>query len=284
MNIGGRNMSERTRYVITGRVTTETSLHIGSGWGDARTDATVVKDLQNSPFVPGSSLKGALRTSVEQLVGSISGIISCQLTDASEVRCISTDRDWQQTYNELRSGGATEASLLAFLDGKVCDTCHLFGSVALASKLSVSDLPLMTESEETEIRHGVGIDRDTETAREGVKFDFETVPSQRVFSLEMILESPSEKDLGLLAAGLREMELGMIPLGGNTSRGVGRSSLEIDRIVKVDLGSAAGLRTYLLESQPRTAGQPSRIAGEELEVRRFVRESIDALLARESTE
>lgn len=277
-------MSERTRYVITGRLTTDTSLHIGSGWGDARTHATVVKDLQNVPLVPGSSLKGALRSAVEQLVGPVPGIDSCQLTDASEVRCISTDPQWRQAYHERRRSGATEASLLEFLDGKVCDTCHLFGSVAVASKLAVSDLPLVEKTEQTEVRHGVGIDRDTETAREGVKFDFETVPSQRVFSLEMILDNPSKTDLGLLAAGLREMALGMIPLGGKTSRGVGRCSLEIDRIVRVDLGSRGGLRTYLLESEPRRADQPARVAGQELEVRRFIRESIDGLLEREATE
>jgi CRISPR-associated RAMP protein (TIGR02581 family) len=274
-------MSERIRYVITGKIRTKTSLHIGSGSGNARTDATVVKDLQNRPFVPGSSLKGALRSAVEQLVGPIAGIRTCQLTDVSSDRCISTDEEWQQAYKEKRSTGASEARLLDFLDGKVCDTCHLFGSTAMASRLAVSDLPIVERgeerNEETELRHGVGIDRDTETARESVKFDFETVPSEKDFWLEMVVESPSPTDLGLLAAGLREMELGMIPLGGNSSRGVGRCRLHIDRIIKVDMGSRAGLRAYLLESEPGADGQPARIAGEALDVRRFIRDSIDGL-------
>jgi CRISPR-associated RAMP protein (TIGR02581 family) len=265
-------------------MTTETALHIGSGWGDARTDATVVKDLHGHPLIPGSSLKGALRSAVEQLVVSVLGVSSCQLSDAAGVRCISTDADWLQAYNELRSRGVTEADLLAFLDGRVCDTCHLFGSVATASRLTVSDLPLATQDYATEVRHGVGIDRDTETAREGVKFDFETVPSSRSFSLEMTLDAPSEKDLGLLAAGLRELELGMIPLGGNTSRGPGRCRLEIERIVRVDLSSREGLRTYLLESGPPGLDQPRRIAGQELDVRAFIRESIDGLLGGNGTE
>jgi CRISPR-associated RAMP protein (TIGR02581 family) len=281
-------MSETIRYVITGKIRTETPLHIGSGWGDARTDATVVKDLRNRPFVPGSSLKGALRSAVEQLVGPIPTIRTCQLSDVSPDRCISTDADWQQAYNEKRSIGATEEELLQLLDGKVCDTCHLFGSTAMASRLAVSDLPLVEGDEERgekpPLRHGVGIDRDTETAREGVKFDFETVPSERDFRLEMVLESPSPTDLGLLAVGLREMELGMIPLGGNSSRGVGRCRLHIGRIVKVDLGSRAGLRAYLLDSDPGAEGQPARIAGQELDVARFIRDSIDGLFDGRSEE
>lgn len=282
-------MSETIRYVITGKIETETSLHIGSGWGDASTDATVVKDLRNRPFVPGSSLKGALRSAVEQLVGPVPGIRTCQLSDVSPDRCISTDADWQQAYDEKRSSGATEEDLLQFLDGKVCDTCHLFGSTAMASRLIVSDLPLVEreedeDAEDTGIRHGVGIDRDTETAREGVKFDFETVPSEKDFRLEMVVESPSQTDLGLLAAGLRELELGMIPLGGNSSRGVGRCRLHIDRVVKVDLGSRAGLRAYLLESEPRAEGQPARIAGQELDAARFIRDSIDGLFEGQAEE
>jgi len=276
-------MNGNVRYVITGQITTMTGLHIGSGWSDPRTDATIVKDLENRPFIPGSSLKGALRSAVEQLAGSIPGVSSCQLSDTSGVRCISTDRDWQQEYNERRER-ATEEELLAYLEGKVCDTCLLFGSPVLASKLIVSDLPMVTGDNTTEIRHGVGIDRDTETAREGVKFDFETVPSQRVFALEMILDNPTDTDLGLLAAGLREMELGMIPLGGSSSRGVGRCRLEIRRIVEIDLGSRAGLRGYLLESELPSPDQPPRIAGDEQDVPAFIRDCIDRLLGVEPAE
>lgn len=276
-------MNGKVRYVITGQVTTETGLHVGSGWSDPRTDATVVKDLNNRPFIPGSSLKGALRSAVEQLVGSIPSVSCCQLSTASGTRCISTDQSWLQEYNELRES-APEEKLIEYLEGKVCDTCLLFGSPALASKLIVSDLPMVTGDNTTEIRHGVGIDRDTETAREGVKFDFETVPSQRSFALELILDDPSDIDLGLLAAGLREMELGMIPVGGNSSRGVGRCHLEIQRIVKIDLGTRAGLRAYLLESEPSRPDQPRRAAGEEQDVTTFIRNSIDELLGVASVE
>jgi CRISPR/Cas system CSM-associated protein Csm3 (group 7 of RAMP superfamily) len=57
-------------------------------------------------------------------------------------------------------------------------------------------------------RDGVGIDRDTETAAEGLKYDFEAVPSGTEFEFEMVIENASEAELGVALLGLREFELG----------------------------------------------------------------------------
>ncbi|MBM4430337.1 MAG: CRISPR-associated RAMP protein [Chloroflexi bacterium] len=272
------------RYFFTGRVVAETALHVGSGQGSARTDATVVEDVWGQPFIPGSSFKGALRSAVERLAPSLGTVSSCQLSNASGVRCLSVDTEWQEIYNRLREREPREEELYAYLTGqnpegiRICDTCWLFGSPVFASRLKIADLSIVQMPPDTEIRHGVGIDRDTETAREGIKFDYEAIPPQAAFALEMILEDPTERDLGLLAVGLQEMRLGMIPLGGLSSRGTGRCRLELKPIVRVNLSDRQTLLRYLLQSVPSSEGLERQIVGEEIPVESFIEEYIRKLL------
>ena len=52
---------------ITVPLVTRTALHVGSGQGDAVTDAFVRQDAQGLPIIPGSSLAGALRAMATRL-------------------------------------------------------------------------------------------------------------------------------------------------------------------------------------------------------------------------
>jgi len=66
-----------SRYTFVGTLRAEGALHIGSGGGgrvgidDALTDATVARDSQGRPYVPGSSLRGVLRAAIGQLAPSL---------------------------------------------------------------------------------------------------------------------------------------------------------------------------------------------------------------------
>jgi CRISPR-associated RAMP protein (TIGR02581 family) len=122
--------------------------------------------------------------------------------------------------------------ILPLLDACLCDTCHLFGSNYLAAKSYFDDLPVVPETwfEITEIRDGVGLDRDSERAVPNIKFDYEVVPSQTHFRFGMMLESPTARQLGLIAAGLQEFVSGMVRLGGIKSRGLGKCHLELDEV------------------------------------------------------
>ena len=46
--------------------------HAGSGWGGAVTDRIVLRDEQNRPFLPGSTLKGVVREACEKLSRTLS--------------------------------------------------------------------------------------------------------------------------------------------------------------------------------------------------------------------
>ena len=55
------------RYVLACDLASETGLHVGTGVASGDTDSPII--LQDGkPFLPGSSLRGALRSTVERIV------------------------------------------------------------------------------------------------------------------------------------------------------------------------------------------------------------------------
>ena len=85
-----------------------------------------------------------------------------------------------------------------------------------------------------QVRDGVVIDRDSQTAVDGLKYDYEVVPSGSRFALHVDLDDPRDQDLALLGAALFEWRSGS-SIGGFTSRGLGRFRLEEIKVSGVDL-------------------------------------------------
>lgn len=239
----------RARYRITGRIVMDTALHIGGGRNPAAaTDSSIVRDGAGRPFIPGSSLKGAFRAAVERLVPNLPYLKTCGLSDEPE-SCANRLRERLKDRKNI-----SETQLLALLDEILCDTCRTFGSTHLASVTLFQDAPISEiwrnlPEVPTQIRDGVGIDRDSERARDGIKYDFEVVPPQTSFDFALTLENPSERDLGLIALGLQEFISGMIPLGGIRSRGLGRCHLAEVKVESVDFGNPDEMKAYLLDRQ-----------------------------------
>jgi CRISPR-associated RAMP protein (TIGR02581 family) len=238
------------RYVFTGRLAFTTALHIGGGTGTlSPSDSPVVRGPDGLPFIPGSSFKGSFRSTVEKLALA-AGLRSCGLLP--QEGCPGAEGDAQR---DLRHQAAeerwTEAKLVTELEQRLCDTCKLFGSVFRSSRIFFDDLPLVEWAGATQIRDGVGIDRDTEKARDRLKYDFEVVPPDAAFSMRVSLENPSTTDLALACIGFSEFVGGFGSLGGKRSRGLGRCELRDLRVFELDLtvtGSerAERLKNYLL--------------------------------------
>lgn len=251
----------RNRYHVRGLLVAQTGLHIGTGLESALTGSPFIRS-SGEPFVPGSSLKGVLRSTVERLAPNLAPFWSCALVqDASP--CIGSNDPLDRVFRELREhqttkhtcdlcqnrprpGDADPAEWLLVVH--TCDTCKLFGSRAFAGKVAVLDAPIRHPwSGQTEIRDGVGIDRDTERPKARIKFDLEVLPAETAFDFELVAENLDAYDRTLLAIGLAELVRG-IGVGGRTTRGLGRCRLEGGRVTGVDLASADGLLNYL--SQP----------------------------------
>lgn len=244
----------QSKLLITATLVFDTGWRVGSGReGQTLSDLGVLLDVTGMPVLPGSSLKGKLRNTCEQLAG-ILGMSACMLNaDASGVRCVS-DVD---LYKELRSdyastfdqGPGSTQRRLAWIEQNTCDVCKLFGSPVQRGRLRVADGILLDWPGVIEVRDGVVIDRDSRTAAEGLKYDYETVPAGTKFRICIELENPTSKELALIGAALFEWSSGS-SLGGFVSRGLGRFHLEQIELKGVDLSNPEERRRYLTNPDP----------------------------------
>ncbi len=268
------------RYECRGLVVMETALHVGTGQASPTTDAGIVRDFQGRPFIPGSSLKGALRSAIERRVEWL-GLRSCRL-EKDYADCLTTNGK-----PESREGGKSWrqrplAQRLMEMEAGLCDTCKLFGSTVYGGKAQVDDLAVVEPfeamaSQLVEVRDGVGIDRDTGTAAEGIKFDYEVLPSLTPFRFHLTAENLTSADAALLSLGLLEMMNGRVALGGKSTRGLGRSRLDLEDVFHIEfpqsdtISMAERLLDYLKPPEERRHGQvPDPRAFLEGQIRQFL--------------
>jgi CRISPR-associated RAMP protein (TIGR02581 family) len=225
--LGFDTLQSRLRF--TGELIARTGLRIGAGRDTdvAGHDLPVMRDANGQPFIPGASFKGVLRATVESLLRGLSDDpavqqrrLACYVLERQR-RCIPDDtiREWRETY------GAEEIGRRVLEQS--CLVCQTFGSTWLAAHVAVRDLTIKPGLwfDQFEVRQGVSLDRDTETAREGLLYSFETVPPGTRFTLEIAADNLLPWQKGLLLLGLRPFERGEISLGGARSRGLGRVEL-----------------------------------------------------------
>lgn len=239
-----RCLQEKVR--IEGTLIFETAFRIGSGReGELGTELGILRDIEGRPILPGSSLKGSFRAWCERLAPHL-GLRACLLDRAlSGEDCVGDEAYRQQLYRDFKEL-PSEAAKAAWLEDQTCDICRLFGSPLQASRIFFSDGTLTLWAGTTQVRDGVCIDRDSETARPRLKYDFEVVPPGAQFTIVIDLENPEEQELALIAAVLAEWQAG-IRLGGFTSRGLGRAKLSSLKVFHLDYGNPVQLQDYLLK-------------------------------------
>ncbi len=239
----------KNRLEISGTLSTITALRIGAGRSldPTSSDLPVMKDALGRPLIPGSSFKGAMRSRLESF---LRGIDLTLANDPNEL----VDSYWMNRVKELKKTAVDDASLTQALIAMTDRVSLLFGSPWMAGKLQIQDLHVVTDLwfGQYQERDGVSIDRDTETAADGRKYDFQVVPAGTIFSFKAIVENASDAELGLLTIGLTQFEDEMIPLGGGNSRGLGVVKLDLNEMIWVNPTSPIQIIEYLQQS---VAGQ-----------------------------
>ena len=231
----------QNRLLLSGDLVLKTALRIGAGRSiePVGTDLPVVKDAFDKPYIPGSSFKGILRSRIEQFIrAQIPGRYgACNPVDEDEWCIPSKDIKRNGTIIEgmetLKKKADNEAQKSDYLTEsvrqKTCLVCQLFGSPWLASHVLVKDL-LVDEKlwfGQYQLRDGVAIDRETETAGEGKLYSYEVVPVDTRFLCEIVVENATNWQLGMLMLALLPFERGEIAIGGARSRGLGRVQLHL---------------------------------------------------------
>ncbi|RKU14635.1 CRISPR-associated RAMP protein [Candidatus Poribacteria bacterium] len=219
----------QSRLNLTGEVKTLTAIRIGAGRSTSpiSSDLPVIRDAEGSPYIPGSSFKGVLRSYVESILRSIANHrhIVCNPTDNAK-QCIT--REEMKLLREKRND--------QLILEKTCWACQLFGSLWYASKLQIRDLHVQPNIwfDQYQQRDGVAIDRDTETSSDRKLYDYEVVPAGVVFDFHAIVDNAEDWQLGMLYLGLSAFEKGELTIGGGSSRGLGAIELSINSTSYID--------------------------------------------------
>ena len=227
----------QNRLRLTGTLELETALRVGSGSTDnlSSADISVVKDNLYRPYIPGSSFKGGLRAQIERIIRLVepkcgNGFGACNPLRDDE-RCICKDQI-EDLKKKFKNRPAADLDIELF--NRSCRICRVFGAPWLASKVLIKDLllarPDLWMERRYQVRNGVGIDRESETASQGLLYDYEVVPSGTLFNWEIIIENAdqSRAEDGLVIWGLNEFANGRVQLGGGRSRGLGWVKLHFD--------------------------------------------------------
>lgn len=214
------------KYIIKGILKAESPIHIGTGTVDfspTAVDTPVIRDENNNPFIPGSSLKGVIRCFMERLLNS--GIFeeynSCNILSDP---CIS-NKDTELIKKKYKADNRKEEKIASDIYEKECDVCKLFGGRNFASKLNILDARLASNKAYVQERDGVCIDRDTLTAADGKKYKFECVAAGAEFNFEMTVDNLDDNHKDLLKIILNFLQEGEMKVGGKTSAGLGNVKL-----------------------------------------------------------
>lgn len=217
------------RYCFEGTIRLDTPLRLSSGKASTNTDAPLMRTRAGIPYIPGSSLRGALRSEVERILaaaGAALSLRSCTLftQDESPEACVSVSRKKQDRVNEFLD----EEQAQHFVEQHLCDVCKVFGSPVYASRLVIEDVYPIDQGtlrDKSMIRDGVGIDRDTGTARDNVKFDYEVLEPGPLLRWRMQVENVStDADIKVLNLILGLLRQG-IYVGGKRAAGLGKIQL-----------------------------------------------------------
>lgn len=196
------------KVIYTGKIVLKTGLHIGgtnAALNIGGPDKFVVRNpISNIPYIPGSSLKGKMRSLVEIYNGETNGGKPSNDSNSKAGKLFGTAGDGDDKHPSRLIVRDAELDLDAGVD------------------FSNTDLPY------TESKTEVAIDRVTAKANPRT---FERVPAGAIFKLNMVLNVFEGEDETALKATINQA-IKLLEddyLGGHGSRGYGQVKIELDK-------------------------------------------------------
>ncbi|MBI5409182.1 MAG: hypothetical protein HZA14_07440 [Nitrospirae bacterium] len=253
----------RNRYLITGTLTASAPFHIGSGEMTERTGMTdkdkkplqisaVVVDGEGRAYIPGSSIRGALRDWLRRVYGE-------------------EDREHKELDGALKKLKRNEETLSPELVAENT-TCmeRLFGSAFAEGKAEVWDAECVSRPDTstnvhlsgwdkdrvTYVAKSVAIDPETGTADDKKLYNFELVPEGASFTFTVTGQNLSDEEACLLLRAIEGFsdKAESIALGAMTKRGFGRFKCVVEGVWRLDKTNLTKWREQILKDDDNTAG------------------------------
>jgi len=230
MNIPFGHHELHNKYIFDGELKILTPVRLAMGIASDETDAPFMRDYSGIPYIPGSSLRGAIRSEIERIVSALdetkTGVTACISFERGN--CAEKIKKFQKGLDSNLDEETVDQQLTKFMENNICDLCKLFGTAGYASRIFFEDCKLIEASPAKVIRDGVGIDRDTGAAKDGAKFDYEVI-EKGSFTFKMTVENLDRNndsaDYKLVKLVLALLEEGLF-VGGKRSSGLGKIKLK----------------------------------------------------------
>ncbi|MBS7657679.1 MAG: CRISPR-associated RAMP protein Csx7 [Candidatus Bathyarchaeia archaeon] len=205
-------------------------LRIGSGTAKLPTSpvdlqvATIFQNGIHKPYIPGSSLKGVLRSICENLASSLK-ISDCFMGE----KC-------KRNFDE-RLKSSIELNLIdeaKKLLSNYCIICKTFGTASYKSHIYVSDAYAIREVSRG-VKVGIAIDRRSGIAQRGAFYSVEYVDPGFTFSGTIAFKNTPNYLMGMVMNALDLINMGYKRIGGFKTRGFGRMQVKIKDFKGVEL-------------------------------------------------
>lgn len=227
------------KVFISGEIKTLTGLHIGGSNTAIEiggVDTSVIRNpFNDEPYIPGSSLKGKMRSLLEQVAGTFG-------RGAGQVKNGPTDdinNKITQVFGAAKGDKSNIPSRIIVRDAKLIDENNIL------KDNNKTDLPF------TEVKTEIMVDRITAVASPR---QIERVPAGAIFKLDIVInvwennevqekaEITEQKTMDLVFNGMRLLQDDY--LGGKGSRGSGQVKIGIQRIEERSNGFYLGTEDY----------------------------------------
>ena len=242
--------------ILAGKLRLVSGLHVGGHpkSADGVVTAPFARDGSGRPLVPGSTLKGALRSQAQAAIKSVvdganGAIWACDFPDSLEDSSLSFC---------LRNGSAS----------RPCTVCGLFGSTANPARVVARDLALLSEWSESlmQRRSTLGVSRTLGRGVVGSERRIELAPPGLVFGFQILVSEPLDWELGLLFWVIERLSEGFGLLGGGRRLGLGHVKMEVSEVAMQRLSEGFNIETDTYTARPAAParGETEPTEGQEL--------------------
>ena len=190
-----------------------------------------------SVYLPGSSLKGAIRAHCERIVRTIGGeqpddeyVWTCnplkdKAPDSSDLSCSKRLENQNKTLKKEKKPELTGSQCYS----SSCTACQLFGNMAIASRVRITDAyPVDLDKVQREERNGVAIDRVYGSVAVG-PFNFEVLTAGE-FTTKITVKNFTTAQLALIALAIRDFDQQRVSIGFAKSRGLGQVNMKVNNV------------------------------------------------------
>lgn len=215
----------KNMYIFRIKLKNITPIHVGGNSEDSVTSKNPIMRVSENgnPFIPGSTLKGLMRSASERLAHLFFDREPCYL-DGDKACAPHKNVKIEEKIKEIEQKEdrkISEEKIYNLYYDELCPICRTYGGGSIASKVKFEHI-VFPANTLTNIREGIQIDRDTGTVKGNRFYNYEYILPNYEFEMVITAENMTEENLKVLALALAQLQGNQIRIGGMLARGLGQ--------------------------------------------------------------